>query len=336
MSHRPGLIESLLSMANSHPNNSVSGLLVVAPVYNEEKLVDRFLDRIAELGKQTQLLGIVLVDDGSIDHTVMRIEKRASDFFVPIRLVRLSRNFGHQNACVAGVGVAVEWGADLNAGWIGLIDADLQDNPLDFVALLNEGRGHDIVYAVRHKRDDGLVMKVLAPAFYRMLSATSDNPIPANAGTFSVMRVPAARLIYEMSDNDPYFPGLRAWVGLRQYGVPLSRAARAEGKSRLGLFRLVLLSLRAFIQYSNLPLNALLFSGLAIFSISVITSLVLIVMRLAGLITIPGVTTIVVLELFIIGIQFMLFGLIAHMISRVKANTSRQKTWLVMTDKVLN
>ena len=311
-------------------------LIIVAPVYNEEAVIDVFFARTKKLNEQIQITGIVIVDDGSVDQTISRIEKISYLFPVPIRIVRLSRNYGHQNACIAGIKVAIEWANKINTEWIGIIDADLQDDPVHFLNLMAESENYDVVYAVRKSRKEGIVIKFLSALFYRIISLTSTFPIPNDAGVFSIMRVQIAHLICASGDNDPYFPGLRASVGFRQKSVPLDRKQRAEGKSKVRMSGLIMLSLRAAILYSNLIFNFILFSGIVIFCFSLLVSIILIILRLTGNIDIPGATTIVIIGILSLGILMVFLGLIAHMVNRVKVNTSKQNPWIIMEDKILN
>jgi len=310
-------------------------LIIVTPVYNEEAVIDVFFSRTRKLNEKIQITGVVIVDDGSVDQTVSRIEKISNLFPAPIRIVRLSRNYGHQNACIAGIKVAIEWANNINTEWIGLIDADLQDDPVHFLKLMAESENHDVVYAVRKSRKEGILIKFLSALFYRIISLTSTFPIPNDAGTFSIMRVPVARIICASGDNDPYFPGLRASIGFRQKSVPLDRKRRAGGKSKVRMSGLIMLSLRAAILYSNLIFNFILFSGIIIFCFSLLISMILVVLRLTGHIDIPGATTIVIIGLLSLGILMVFLGLIAHMINRVKVNTSKQNPWIIMEDKML-
>jgi len=271
------------------------------------------------------------VDDGSTDESVERIAARAEDFPVPVKLVRLSRNFGHQNACLAGLKIGSAWAEELGGEWVGLIDSDMQDNPLDFLKLMSQTSGRDVVYAVRLKRDDGMIRKMFAPMFYRFLNRFSNFTIPVNAGTFSVMRRKVADIITEIADVDPYVPGLRAFVGFRQAGVPLQRADRREGRSRVGLLGLVLLSLRATILYTNAIHNCILYAGMVVFLMSMVTAAIFLFSSAWSEISGDWKTWILISTTF--GIQMIFLGAIGHMVNRVKANTSKQPPFLYFKDK---
>lgn len=311
------------------------GLIVVVPVYNEEEIIDVFLERLTGTAKETSLYGIVIVDDGSTDQSVSIVKNFSEHSPVHIRLVRLSRNFGHQNAIIAGLSTACEWAKQDDISWVGVIDADLQDRPEHFKDLLMESKHQDVVYAFRAARNDGFVMKAFAPIFYSLLAQSARFSIPKNAGTFSIIRTEVAWIICQASDVNPYFPGLRAWVGFRQRGVPLQRDARLAGESRVGLIGLFSLSFRALFSYSNLPLTFIVSLGLLIIVISIVISVFLVVLKLLGLVPIPGVTSTILLILFSLGVQTLFLGMISYMVNRATAVSSRQQSFIVMDAKDL-
>ena len=310
-------------------------LVVAAPFFNEQDILPLFMEQVAGLARTRPVAGLLLVDDGSSDGSVEAVRAAAARMELPVRLVRLSRNFGHQNACLAALRAASQWAAELGVEWVGLIDSDLQDNPLHFVELMAETGRSDVVYAVRKKRDDGTIRKVFAPMFYRFLARSASFPIPVNAGTFSVMRRELAAMICDISDVDPYVAGLRAFVGFRQAGVLLERADRHKGKSRVGLLGLMLLSLRATILYTNAIHNTILYSGLAVFLVSLASSLLLFGLNLASAFTMsPEWKTWLIIS-FTFGVQMIFLGALGHMVNRVKANTSKQPPFVIMDETPL-
>ncbi len=310
-------------------------VILVAPVYNEEDVVGPFLASLTALHERVRIAGLVLVDDGSTDGTVTRIRQCAAGVRFPVRLVRLSRNFGQQNACVAGLHVAQRWSTDLGAEWIGLIDSDLQDDPADVIQLIGHAPDHDVVYAVRGDRRDGLAMRVLAPLFYALLARSASFPIPRNAGTFSIMRRAVVAEVCAAADNDPYLPGLRSWVGFRQKGVELSRRARRHGRSRVGYLGLLRLSLRAFVLYSNAALDLIFYLGVSLMSLAVLATALAIAAPFVMSVRSLGTAVVVVLQLFTLGVLTLLLGLISHLVSRVRDNTSKQRAWIIMSEETL-
>jgi|GEM_PF-4686614 len=307
-------------------------LVVVVPFFNEEQNIDAFFSRLLA-GAGDALKAVVAVDDGSSDQTVTLIERHIRRATIPIRLVRLSRNFGHQPAVLAGCDQACRLAEEIGADWIGVIDGDLQDRPEDFQTLLAESAGCDVVYATRAERHDGWLMRTFAPRFYSLLTRTSTFPIPANAGTFSIIRTPVCRQIVECADIDPYFPGLRAWAGFRQKGVLFDRQPRASGTSKVAMHGLIRLSLRAFILYSDLPARLILGATGVLFLLLGLLAITVLVLRFAGIILPTGVTTITLLQIFSLGLCAGFFSILILMLGRIKANTSHQKRWVVMEIK---
>ncbi|GFK93829.1 putative glycosyltransferase [Fundidesulfovibrio magnetotacticus] len=315
--------------SNRSPSADDRSLVVVVPLYNEESNVEAFFDRLAR-GVGPDVKGVVVVDDGSTDQTVTLVERYLHDYPAPVKLVRLSRNFGHQPAVVAGCHCAAAWARELGAAWVGVIDGDLQDRPEDFSLLLDHGAGQDVVYAVRAERYDGLVMRWCAPVFYRLLSMSASFHIPRNAGTFSIIRTEVAGLLVESADANPYFPGLRAAVGFRQKSIELDRQARASGSSKVALKGLVALSFRAFILHSDLPMRLILAAMGVLFVVLVFLGAGMLVLRFSGTPVPMGITTVVMLNIFSMGLSAAFFFILAAMVSRVKTNTSRQQPWVIM------
>lgn len=300
-------------------------------MYNEEDNVDEFFRRLA-VHSEAGLLGVVVVDDGSRDQTVSHIKRLFATYPVPIRLVRLSRNFGHQQSVIAGCNAACDMAQELGAEWIGVIDGDLQDRPEDFALLFDQAHNQDVVHAVRAQRHDGWIMRTFAPIFYNLLSRSSNFPIPRNSGTFSIIRLPVARTIVESADSEPYFPGLRAWAGFRQKGVALDRQARASGTSKVALRGLIRLSLRAILLYSEIPLKMFFVLGLFLMLIMGLAGAVVVFLRLIKVIDPSGFTTLFIVQIASLGVNLFFMGVLAFMINRVKHNSSRQRAWLVMEE----
>jgi polyisoprenyl-phosphate glycosyltransferase len=318
-------------------NAQANGVILVSPVFNEQEVIHEFLTRVAAVAKSTGLQGLVIVDDGSRDKTcdVIADFARVSDR-LRIRVVRLSRNFGHQNATLAGLTVAERWAQDLNVPFVALIDADLQDRPEHLQDLLDTMETSDVAYAVRRSRAEGPFFKFAANVFYNVLSKTSNLKVPRYAGTFSVMRTHVVRAILSNSDNLPYLPGLRAWAGFRQRGVSLDRDARHAGDSRVGFRGLFRLAINAVFAYSNLPIVLIAFLGTFTLAISFVAAFTIIVLRLAGLVEVQGTALIIVSIFFSLGVQSIFLLIIAYSIRRLAADAGRRSAFVIMEDRLLN
>lgn len=316
---------------------STEGVILVAPVFNEQEVVRDFLTRVAAIAEANCLQGLVIVDDGSRDRTCEIIAEfaRASEQ-LKIRVVRLSRNFGHQNATLAGLTIGLKWAEEFNVPFVALIDADLQDRPEHLRALLDAMGTSDVVYAVRRSRAEGAFFRVAANVFYNVLSKTSNLKVPRYAGTFSVMRTRVVRAILSNSDNLPYLPGLRAWAGFRQQGVPLDRDARYAGDSRVGLRGLFRLAINAVFAYSNLPIVLIALLGTFTLAISFIAAFTIIVLRLVGLVEVQGAALIIVSIFFSLGVESIFLLMIAYSIRRLAADAGRRSAFVIMEDRILD
>jgi glycosyltransferase involved in cell wall biosynthesis len=323
------MIESLPASPTSFP------LAVVVPLFNEEGSVKELVERLAA---SVAGASVVMVDDGSSDGSVARLESLARQIprsVLRIRLRRLSRNFGLQRAVLAGLQGSLD--ADLRAASVCVIDGDLQDRPEDIPALIAALEGHDVAFAVRSKRGESWAFQVSAGIFYRMLVRWSAIEVPANAGNFSVMRRVVAEQIVANADHNIFFPGLRAWVGFRQCGVPFERQARKDGESRMGIKRLVRLAISALFAYSSLPLRIMfLLSGVALAS-SVVLMVGITTLKLVHLIEVQGIALLAVLILLSFGVMLTFLSILAFLVGRNPAPVQSQRMYVLLEpDRDLN
>jgi len=223
-------------------------LSVVLPVYNESAALPALVERIEEAvipcGVRHE---IIFVNDGSIDASAEVLD-RLAETNARIRVVHLSRNFGHQAAVKAGL-------AQARGDAIVLMDSDMQDSPAAIPLFLREWEsGFDVVYAIRTRRKEQLWKRFLFAAFHRLMAAVTEVPLPADAGIFSLIDRRVARAILAMGESDLYFPGLRGWVGFAQRGIEIEREARYDDRPRVSLRGLVRLAKAAVFSFSSFPL----------------------------------------------------------------------------------
>ena len=234
---------------------------VVLPLYNEAAVLERLLSAVQlafdPLGCQYE---IVFVNDGSHDESGEILDRFAARDS-RVRVVHLSRNFGHQAAVQAGLMHA-------RGDAVVLMDSDLQDDPAAIPHFLKKWQeGYDVVYAVRYGRKEGPVKKAAFHWFYRVLNLISQTPIPNDAGNFGLIDRAVAQCITQLRDRDRYYPGLRRWVGFRQIGIPVERHARHDEKPRVSTYQLWKLAKAAIFSFSAVPLA--MFYGIAVLSLLV-------------------------------------------------------------------
>jgi glycosyltransferase involved in cell wall biosynthesis len=235
---------------------------VVLPVFNEVKALRTLLARVQQsLDKLELRREVIFVNDGSTDGSARVLDQMAARF-PEVRVIHLSRNFGHQSAVQAGLRHA-------SGNAVVLMDSDLQDAPEAIGRLIDAWqKGFDVVYALREKRKEQAWKRLLFAAFHRTLAAVSTTPIPADAGNFSLIDARVVREIVALSERDRYLPGLRSWVGFRQTGVVVERLARYDNHPRVSLRGLWRLAKTAIFSFSSLPLTIFYligYSALAIF-----------------------------------------------------------------------
>src|SRR5437016_12884613 len=200
----------------------------------------------------------ILVDDGSRDRTyeVMLAVARADPRF---RVVRLSRNFGHQTALTAGV--------DFSSGEaVVVLDADLQDPPEVILELAARWReGYDVVYAVRDIREGEMRFKRATAAWcYRGFNRISEVQVPVDVGDFRLVDRRALDVFNSMRESNRFVRGMFAWIGLRQTGVVYARHERFAGETKYPLRKMLRFAATSVISFSSAPLRAALDVGFVV------------------------------------------------------------------------
>ncbi len=232
---------------------------IVVPVYNEEELIVHFHEAIS-----CALLGIaeewevVYVNDGSTDST-LELLKGLQALDPHVVVVELSRNWGQVGAIFAGLRTA-------SGQAVILMDADFQDPPEVVPQLIDAWRGGaEVVIAVRRSRQERRkILAFLFPLFYRVLGAISDYPMSLNAGLFGLMDRKAIDSILAMGEENPYLPGLRAWVGYRNAIVYYDRQDRLSGDGKLSFMSRIKYATDAIMSFSYKPMRlSFVLSGLS-------------------------------------------------------------------------
>jgi polyisoprenyl-phosphate glycosyltransferase len=258
---------------------------VILPAYNEARVLPLLIARIAGVLKNRGVdYEILFVNDGSCDETAGILDHLAAANH-RVRVVHLSRNFGHQAAVQAGLTHA-------RGHAVVLMDSDMQDAPEAIPGFIAHWRaGYDVVYAIRARRKESAPKRFLFAAFHRLLSSVAAVPIPLDAGNFGLVDRRVARQIAAMGESDRYFPGLRGWVGFRQIGVEVERHARYDRRPRVSLRGLFRLAKTALFSFSALPLMVFYGIGLLATSIFLLLSGFALYYKLLTDLAVPGWTS---------------------------------------------
>lgn len=296
---------------------------VVIPVYNERENLPELYRRLTEvLGGAAAGHELVLVDDGSRDGSLELLRGLAARD-PRVLVVELARNFGHQ--------VAISAGLDHAAGRaVMIMDADLQDPPEVLPLFLAQWRaGHDVVYAVRQQRKEGLLKRAAYAAFYRLLQRVAQIDIPLDAGDFCIMDRRVVEVLNGMPERNRFVRGIRSWIGLDQVGLAYERHARHAGRPKYTFRRLVYLALDGLVSFSYLPLRMISLLGLAVSLLSIVLAAFYTIQKLFFELNPPGFATLVVSIFFLAGIQLVTIGVIGEYVGRIFDEVKRRPLYVV-------
>ena len=298
-------------------------LSVVVPVFNEEGNLAELHRRLAAvLPSVVDSWEIVFVDDGSRDRSWQLIrDLAAADPHV--RGVRFSRNFGHQMAFAAGLDHAL-------GEAVVIMDADLQDPPELIPELVARWRaGHEVVYAVRTRREgETLFKKLTAKLFYRLLRRITQVEIPVDTGDFRLMGRRALEAFRRLPERHRFTRGLVAWVGFSQVGVPYARAARKAGETNYPLRKMLRFAVDAITSFSHVPLQLATWLGFLTSLFAFAYIVVVVVLKFVG-ISWPGYTSLMAAILFLGGVQLVMIGLLGEYLGRVYDEVKGRPLYLV-------
>jgi dolichol-phosphate mannosyltransferase len=300
-------------------------LSVVVPCFNEEAVIVETNERLNEVlsGIRSLEFEIVYVDDGSGDGT-LRLLKMLQRKNSRLRVVSLSRNFGHQVAVTAGLQYS---GGDA----VAVIDADLQDPPEVILEMIERWRlGADVAYGARLEREgESFFKKVTAKAFYRLINYLSDVPIPLDTGDFRLMDRRVVDAFLDMPERDRFVRGMVAWAGYRQEPVYYQRMPRFAGETKYPLRKMLRLASDGILSFSSAPLRLSIHFGLACSFLSVVGIVYAVVLRLFTDHWVPGWTLLLIGVLFFGGVQMMFLGMMGEYVGRIYSEIKRRPLFLV-------
>ena len=306
-------------------SNHSERLTVVVAARNEEQSLPALHPRLAAVLKRLDgVEGRVLyVDDGSTDRT-WEVMQRLAHQDPQVSLLRLSRNFGKELALTAGLD-QIEEGAVL------ILDADGQDPPELIPQFVSKWReGYDDVHGTRIQREgEGWLKRMTAAGFYRVIGRLSKTPIPADTGDFRLLSPRAVAALRQLRERHRFMKGLFGWVGFNQIAIPYRREARLAGQSNFGFWKLWNFALEGITSFSTAPLRVATYFGLMtaffafLFAVWIIVKAALYGDRVAGW------PTMMVVILFMGGIQLIALGLIGEYLGRLYDESKQRPLYLV-------
>jgi polyisoprenyl-phosphate glycosyltransferase len=304
-------------------------LSAVIACYRDAPAVPAMHERLCRVFQRLDVDGeIIFVNDGSPDDAaeVLR-DLAARDPRVVV--VSHSRNFGSQSAFTSGMRIST-------GDAVVLMDGDLQDPPElieQFVARWQDG--YDIVYGARVTRAAPFHMRVLYKAFYRLFRATSYVRVPVDAGDFSLLDRRVVDVLNALPERNRFLRGLRAWVGFKQIGVPYQRPERMFGRSTNSFLRNLAWARQAIVSFSYAPLELITWLGLGTVAASFLSIVGQVVVRLVQPSSTPtGFTTLIVIILFLGGVQLLCLSIIGSYLAHIYDEVKQRPPYIV--EAILN
>lgn len=300
-------------------------LSVVVPCFNEQEVIaethGRLTATLRTLGADDH--EIIYVDDGSRDDTA-RVLRTLHERDTNVRVLRFSRNFGHQTAVSAGIEHAA-------GDAVVLIDADLQDPPEVIGEMLSRWReGYDVAYGLRTDRAGETAFKrVTAKAFYRLLNRLSETQIPLDVGDFRLMDRTVVDALLAMPERARFVRGMVSWVGFHQVAVPYARAERFAGETKYSLFRMLRLAVDGLTSFSLVPLRLATWAGFVSSAVALVAIVFAVGVRLFTQAWVPGWAALFVAVLFVGGVQLVTIGIVGEYVGRIYAEVKRRPLYLL-------
>jgi len=289
---------------------------IIIPIYNEESVVAELISRLNEatIGLN-YIINYILVDDGSRDNTLsilrslQQTEKR-------LKIIQLSRNWGQQNAYNAGI-------ENSCGDAVILMDGDLEDPPELIPKFIQKWEeGFDVVYGVKDSRQRSFFGKCMFSLFHKIFGLVSDIPVDRHSGAFSLVNKRVIDELKKCREKNKYYAGLRSFVGFKQARVNYHREMRFAGNPKQTFKKLLNDALNAFFSFSFLPIRLVTFFGIILLAFISMISILLIIAKVTTFqhgffFDLPGWTSVVLLILFVIGVQIVFTGILGEYIARI-------------------
>jgi glycosyltransferase involved in cell wall biosynthesis len=299
-------------------------LQVIVPVFNEQEVVDLFYEKMKQVLQSCRVdWTLLFVDDGSTDGTLQHIDflqhkdKR-------VGYISLSRNFGKEYALTAGLDHA-------EADVVVVIDVDLQDPPELIPEMLKcWSEGYDVIYATRKQRDgESFFKKITSKWFYKTINSMSKTDIPKDTGDYRLLDIKAVKALNKLRESNRFMKGLFAWIGYKQKAIYFDREKRIAGSTKWNYRKLWSFAIDGITSFSYVPLKFATWIGTIVALFSFLFGLKVIAKTLIFGGDPPGYPTMMVVILFLGGIQLMAIGIIGEYIGRMFEENKRRPLYLI-------
>ena len=301
---------------------------VVVPCCNEEQALPYFIQEIqmvaAEMAQKGVDLEVLLVNDGSRDHTLSLLRDYAKQY-ENVRYLSFSRNFGKEAAMYAGLEHA-------RGDYVAIMDADLQDPPSllpQMYDLLQTGEYDSVATRRVSRQGEPPIRSFFARMFYKIINRISDADIVDGARDYRLMRRPMVDAILSMKEVNRFSKGIFGWVGFRTYWLPYENVERVAGETKWSFWKLFRYSLEGIIAFSTAPLAIASVVGLLVCLAAVVALAVVLVKTLAFGDPVAGWPSMICIILFLGGVQLLTVGIIGQYLAKTYLETKKRPIYIL-------
>lgn len=298
-------------------------LSFIIPCYNEEGNVEVIYNEIRSIFKKINY-EIIFINDGSKDKTIDKLKDICKNSKENIKVINFSRNFGKEAAMYAGL-------KESKGDFVTIIDADMQQDPnlvLEMLNFLNDNQDYDAVAMFQEVRREGKILSFFKNCFYKVINKISDIDFIQGASDFRTFRRKMVESILELGEYYRFSKGIFSWVGFNTYYMPYKVKERNTGKSSWSFWKLFKYAIEGIISFSTAPLRISTFMGLMSSIGSLVYLIFVVIQKIFFGIAVPGYATLVVLILFIGGIQLFSLGLLGEYIARIYIETKKRPIYI--------
>ena len=302
-------------------------LSVIVPCFNEEGNIDLFYDEtVKALGKELMSdTELIFVNDGSRDATITKLRAVCDRAEYRVRVGSFSRNFGKEAALLAGLEAST-------GDFTSIIDADLQQKPsyiVDMLQILDEHPEYDAVAAYQQERKEGRILSLFKKTFYNVIDSLTDIKIMQAASDFRVLRRPVVDAILSLPEKCRFSKGIFAWVGFETYYMPYVVEERASGTSKWNFWKLMMYAFDGIIAFSNKPLIMSSVAGAAVFGLSILYLIIIVIKTILWGDPVAGFPTLACLILMLSGVQLLGIGILGQYLAKNYTESKGRPVYVV-------
>lgn len=297
---------------------------LILPVFNEQAVLPLLVNRLKKLlGKIKEPTEVIFVDDGSSDTSPIYLKEivRTDERF---RLIKLSRNFGHQIAISAGMDEA-------SGQAVIVLDADLQDPPEIVLEMIEKWKqGYEIVYAQRvARKGETFFKKLSASLFYRTMRKLTEIDIPVDTGDFRLIGPKALKTFKAMPEKQRFVRGMFAWMGFRQIAVQFERPERAAGETKYPLSKMLKLASHGVLSFSDKPLRLALWGGAMVSTGAALYGLYVFALWMIDASLVQGWASTIMVISFLSGVNLMMTGIVGLYVGSIYTQVKQRPLYVV-------